>query len=118
MQHFDNDRYDLGCYVVMPNHVHLIVRPLAPQSWQLEKILGSWRKFSAREIHLALNRTGKLWQEESFDRIFRDEEHLWRAVQYIGSNPARAGLAAGTCALWIRPTWAALGWRFEGTAPS
>jgi hypothetical protein len=56
---------------------------------------------------------GSLWQEETFDRIIRDEEHLWRAIQYIGANPAKAGLAPGACPVWIRPQWLALGWKFD-----
>jgi putative transposase len=56
---------------------------------------------------------GKRGQRESFDRIVRDEEHLWRVVQYIGANPRRAGLLVGETSLWIRPEWVELGWRFE-----
>jgi putative transposase len=116
MHHFDNDRYELGCYVVMPNHAHAIVRPLNPDSQSLEDVLGSWKKYSARRINRELREDGELWQDESFDRIIRDEEHLWRAVQYIGANPAKAGLARGSCPLWIRPQWVELGWRFDEPA--
>jgi REP element-mobilizing transposase RayT len=117
MHHFDADRYELGCFVVMPNHVHVIVRPLLSEAHELETIVGSWKKHSSRRINRQLRRTGDLWQEESYDRIIRDEEHLWRAIQYIGSNPARARLPRLSCPLWIRPQWAALGWNFEGAGP-
>jgi putative transposase len=60
-----------------------------------------------------LKRKGELWQEESFDRIIRDEEHLWRCIQYIGNNPGRARLPTVEWRRWIRPEWKALGWRFE-----
>jgi REP-associated tyrosine transposase len=113
MHHFDGERYELGCYVVMLNHVHAIVRPTQPQSQQLEMILKSWKSHSARRINLARGQPGELWQEESYDRIIRDEEHLWRTVQYIGRNPKNAGLAFGTCPLWIRPQWESLGWKFS-----
>jgi REP element-mobilizing transposase RayT len=113
MHHFDESRYELGCYVVMPNHVHAIVRPLIPASQPLERILQSWKRFSSRNIHSVLRKTGNLWQDESFDRIIRDEEHLYRAIQYIGRNPERAGLANRGCIRWVRPSWAAQGWRFE-----
>ncbi len=112
MHHFDNDRYELDCYAVMPNHAHAIIRPLTAEH-PLEEILGSWKKHSSRRINRELRQTGDLWQEESYDRIIRDEEHLWRAIQYIGSNPDKAGLARGSCPLWIRPEWIARGWRFE-----
>jgi REP element-mobilizing transposase RayT len=114
MHHFDNDRYELDCYVVMPNHAHVILRPLMPEAHPLEEIMGSWKKFSSKRINRELQRTGDLWQEESYDRIIRDEEHLWRAIQYHDSNPDKAGLPRESCPLWIRPQWVELGWRFEG----
>ncbi len=117
MHHFDGDRYELGCYVVMPNHAHAIVRPLMPEAHPLEAIVGSWKKYSARRINAELQRTGDLWQEEGYDRIIRDEEHLWRVLQYAGANPDRAKLPRASCPLWARPAWVALGWRFDGLAP-
>jgi REP element-mobilizing transposase RayT len=114
MHHFDGDRYELGCYVVTPNHAHVIVRPLIPEAQSLEVIVGSWKKYSSRRINHALQQTGDLWQDESYDRILRDEEHLWRTIQYIATNPDRAGLPRESCPLWIRPQWVELGWRFEG----
>ena len=114
MHHFDNDRYELDCYVAMPNHVHVIVRPLMPELYPLEEIVGSWKKYSSRRINCALNSTEELWQEESYDRILRDEEHLWRAIQYIDANPNKAGLQ--NCPCWIRPQWVELAWGFARTA--
>jgi putative transposase len=113
LHHFNDDRYELDCYTIMPNHAHVVVRPLLPEAHPLEAILGSWKKHSSRRINHELNRTGDLWQEESYDRIIRDEEHLWRAIQYIGSNADRANLPRGACPLWIRPQWVELGWKFE-----
>jgi hypothetical protein len=54
-----------------------------------------------------------LWQEESFDRIARDEEHLYRVVQYIGRNPDKAELGQGEFVRWIDPEWEQIGWGFE-----
>ncbi len=109
---FDDNRYELDCYVIMPNHVHVVVRPLGVE-YPIEEIVGSWKKFSARQINRELGQQGELWQEEAYDRIVRDEEHLWRIIQYIGSNPQRAGLWSSNCPLWIRPQWVELGWKFE-----
>ena len=116
MHKTDGERCELGCYVVMPNHVHAVVRPLNPATDPLEKILQSWKGASSRQINELLGQSGTLWQRESFDRIIRDEEHLWRVIQYIGNNPAKAGLLATDTRLWIRPEWIALGWRFEGSS--
>jgi REP element-mobilizing transposase RayT len=113
MRHFDGERYELGCYVVMPNHVHCIVRPTNPQSHTLESVTKSWKSHSGRKINDALGGVGELWQEESYDRIIRDEEHLRRTIQYIGRNPGYAGLKREECSLWIRPEWEELGWKFE-----
>lgn len=115
LHHFDSERYELDSYVVMPNHVHAILRPLLPGTHPLERILQSWKRHTAREINVELGLEGTLWQEESFDRIIRDEEHVYRAIQYIGTNPRRAGLARGQCPLWINPSWEQLGWGFEET---
>jgi putative transposase len=113
MHHFDMQRYELDSYVVMPNHVHVILRPLLYDEEPLERILQSWKRHTARKINKQFGLTGHFWQEESFDRIIRDEEQLWRVLQYIGANPSRAGLTREQCALWVRPEWVELGWKFE-----
>jgi putative transposase len=109
----DGRRYELGCYVVMPNHVHAIVRPLEDSSDSLEQVLKSWKGIAAMQINRYFGLTGPIWQQESFDRIIRDEEHLNRAIQYIGSNPIKAGLKVETVSRWVRPEWVNLGYRFE-----
>ncbi len=113
LRHFDNDQYELGCYVVMPNHVHGIFRPLQPKSLPLEKILQSRKRRTSREINVVVGGRGSLWQEESFDRIIRDEEHLYRCIQYIGRNPAKARLRSDQWRRWVRPSWESLGWKFD-----
>ena len=109
----DGTEFELGCYVVMSNHVHAIVRPLKPSDNDLEMILGAWKGSSACEINRDRGDAGTLWLQESYDRIIRDEDHLWRVIQYIGRNPKNAGLDPSKTPLWIRPEWKELGWRFE-----
>jgi REP-associated tyrosine transposase len=120
---FDGERYELGCYVVMPNHVHAVIRPFHPTDDPLERILQSRKRQMSRDINRILGRCGPLWQDESFDRIIRDEEHLYRCIQYIGQNPGKAGLShyrvpgerliAEACPMWIRPEWEQLGWQLQ-----
>jgi putative transposase len=117
MQRFDGDRYQLFSHVVMPNHAHLLVKPLQPHHDPLEKILQSWKAWTARETHCRWGGEGQVWQDESYDRIVRDEEHLYRCVQYIGRNPAKAGRSRERCCCWIRPEWIAAGWKFEPERP-
>jgi putative transposase len=113
LQHFDSLQYELGAYVIMPNHVHVLVRPFSDEHRPLERIEQTWKAHSSREIHAALGQTGRLWQFESYDRIVRDEEHLWRCLQYIGDNARRAGLDLSRVLRWINPRWLAAGWRFQ-----
>jgi REP element-mobilizing transposase RayT len=93
MRHFDGERYWLGSYVVMPNHVHVVVRPA--QGHTLSDILHSWKSFAVHQVNKVLGRSGRLWQDESFDRIIRHEDE-WRWIDgYIADNPKKAGLGRG-----------------------
>ncbi len=108
--HFQNERYFVSCYVVMPNHCHAIMRPLA--GWELEDILQGMKGVAAQRVNSATGGSGSIWQEESHDRIIRDGEHLWHCIQYIGRNPRLAGLAPNAWHRWTHPDWEQLGWRF------
>jgi putative transposase len=83
--HFDNDRYHMGDFVVMPNHVHLMVCLLGET--EIEAICTSWKRYSAKEINHALGRKGRFWQEESFDHLIRSVDQFEAIQQYIVSNP-------------------------------
>ena len=67
LRHFDGDRYQLGDFVVMPNHVHLLVCLLGRT--HLEKQCYSWKKYTATKINGALGQRGRFWHEESFDHL-------------------------------------------------
>jgi D-tyrosyl-tRNA(Tyr) deacylase len=84
-RHFDGQRYQLGAFVVMPNHVHALVTPLT--DWTLPQILHSWKSFTAHEINRLLQRTGPVWQDESFDHLVRDATALAKFQEYIRQNP-------------------------------
>ena len=84
-------RFQLDDWCVMPNHVHVVVRPLA--GWTLSQIIKGWKGFTGREANQRLQRTGQpFWQRESFDHLIRDEEDLHRCNHYTVMNPANAGL--------------------------
>jgi REP element-mobilizing transposase RayT len=108
---FQDQRYLTSCFVVMPNHVHLVIKPLG--RFELEAILKDTKGYVARKVNATLHRSGTLWEQESYDRIIRDEEHLWQVIQYIGRNPAKAGLAREKWHRWIHPEWQAAKWRFQ-----
>ena len=108
---FDGTRYQLGAFVVMPNHVHVLVRPFPGHP--LDRITKAWKGVSARAINSMVSRKAQtLWQDESYDAIVRDEEHLFRIVRYIGNNPAKAKLSSGFVR-WVSPMWEAAGYGFE-----
>jgi len=109
--HFQDQRYTTFCFAVMPNHIHLAIKPL--EGFELEEILDGSKGFVSRKVNAYLQRTGKLWEQESYDRIVRDEEHLYRVVQYIGRNPAKARLPRDAWHRWIHPDWVEAGWGFR-----
>ena len=109
--HFQNQRYEVGCFVIMANHCHLVMKPF--DSFDLENELGSIKSITARFINEREKGKGELWQQECYDRIIRDEEHLYRVVQYIGRNPQRAKIPAKRWFRWMNPDWEAAGWKFE-----
>ena len=82
---FNGDRYHMGDFVVMPNHVHLLVCLLGDTD--ILKQCRSWKKFSAGKINKVLGKTGRFWQEESFDHLVRSPEQFWAIQQYIRNNP-------------------------------
>ncbi len=89
--HFDHERYIMESFVIMPNHVHVLFRLIEPH--QLENVVKSWKGFTAREINQHLHRSGTLWQEDYWDRIIRNEAHLFKCRDYIRANPSKAHLA-------------------------
>ena len=88
--YFDGTRYRLQAWVVMPNHVHVLITPLG--EWTLSQITQVWKSYTARKANIALRSHGKFWAPEYFDRVIRDEVHYANVVAYIAANPVKAGL--------------------------
>ncbi len=120
--HFHGERWWLGDFVIMPNHVHVLVQPIdggngaehrstrarssGPCSGQhqsgiehrstnLEDILASIKGYVSTQLTKSGFKKGKFWQQENYDRLVRDREELnvWR--KYIRQNPAKAKLSVG-----------------------
>lgn len=118
---FDGRRYLLHAWVVMPNHVHVLLEPFA--GCELESVLHSWKSWTAKQIVTLANSRGssigvppksermsgetpelrlaassakkgklRVRQPEYFDRFIRSESHYTSAVNYIHENPVKAGL--------------------------
>ena len=88
---FDGERYRLDAWVVMPNHVHVVLWPMPNHT--LSKIVQSWKRYTSREANRILGRTGEtFWQPESFDHWIRDDEEHARCCRYVMNNPVKARL--------------------------
>lgn len=105
MHSFNEERYHLGDFVIMPNHVHSLLVPRS--EWPLSKILHSWKSFSAHEINKTLKREGPVWQSESYDHIVRTREELDRIRRYIRRNPEKSKLSSSQF------TFGSAEWTFE-----
>jgi len=95
LYYFDGERYCLHDWVIMPNHVHVLLTLMEAED--LSKVLHSIKSFSAKKINGLLGRSGQLWQKESFDHIVRSAESFERLRQYLADNPR--GLADGEFSL-------------------
>jgi len=91
LKFYDIKEYDILCYCIMPNHVH-VVFTLKENARVLSKIMKSIKGYSARESNKILGRRGTFWQDESYDHIVRDEKELERIIYYVLNNPVKAGL--------------------------
>ena len=88
MAHRDGEQYDLLAWCVMPNHVHAVISSWTP----LERIVHSWKSYTAHVANGVLGLQGRFWAREYFDHIIRTEEELERTVVYVLDNPGKAGL--------------------------
>ncbi len=87
---FDGERYHLLEWVIMPNHVHVLIETLPGH--RLSDIVHSWKSFTAKEANRILSRSGEFWMPDYFDRFIRDEKHLAAVREYIRNNPVKARL--------------------------
>ena len=88
--YFNNKRYLLVEWCIMPNHVHILIEVFA--GYSLSEILHSWKSFTAHEANKKLNRKGNFWSQEYFDRYIRDSKQFEATVKYIRNNSVKAGL--------------------------
>ena len=86
---FEAQRYHLHAWLIMPNHVHLVVEEFPDHP--LRRTVTNWKSFTAKAINRHLGRSGGVWQREHWDRYIRDQAHYDAAVSYIYDNPVKAG---------------------------
>ena len=96
-------RYALDAFVVMPNHVHLLIGPHVP----LPRLTKALKGFTAKRANEMLSLTGNpFWQAESYDHLVRDRAEWERIGAYIERNPVRAGLVQRA----DEYRWSSAGW--------
>ena|ERR1700722_5649462 len=95
--------YELFAWVIMANHVHILIRPLVP----LSKALMNIKSATARAANATLGRAGEpFWQSESYDHWVRGEQEKSSIIRYIHGNPVKAGLVSEP-EEW---PWSSAGW--------
>jgi type I restriction enzyme R subunit len=91
--YFDRQRYRMGDFVVMPNHVHLLTVFVSEAAMKTQ--CDSWLHYTAYRINPLIGSKGKLWQQEPFDHLVRSVEQYDYLRDYIRKNPEKAKLKAG-----------------------
>ena len=91
----EGNQIELYAACVMPDHVHLLFEPQVKSTgasgetvfWSLTQILRGIKSSTAHRINKAGQRTGPVWDRESFDRLIRSESDLHEKFDYITRNP-------------------------------
>jgi REP element-mobilizing transposase RayT len=83
-------RFELLAWVVMPNHVHVLIR--VGDTAPLSRIVQNWKSISAVAANKLLGRSGGFWQLDYWDTFLRDAEQTRKAIRYIENNPVKANL--------------------------
>jgi putative transposase len=98
LHYWDGKRLELYAYTIMSNHVHTVFRLFdkyeIAKPFYLEQIMHSIKLYSASQCNKLIGIEGQFWQEESYDRLIRDNEEMKRILQYTVYNPVKAGLCA------------------------
>jgi REP element-mobilizing transposase RayT len=100
---WDGKRYRLLAWVIMPNHAHILIEIF--DGIALSDVMHSIKSYTAHEANRILDRKGRFWSKEYFDRYIRNGRHFAAVVRYIEDNPVKAGLCS-------RPE----DWRFSSAA--
>ncbi|MCX8036579.1 MAG: hypothetical protein N3D11_05920 [Candidatus Sumerlaeia bacterium] len=118
LHHHAGHKYILNHWVIMPNHVHLILTPIEKTNgaglWTLEEILHSLRSYTAHEAMRRISAAGRFWHREYYDRIIRDEADLAARASYIEANPVMPGLCKDPKEWCWSSAWGGSSWTAGG----
>ena len=82
--------WEVGPYILMPDHLHVIVSPIDARDANLGSFSAALKRWIRREVNAAWN-----WQPGCFDHLLRSDESLHEKWRYVQDNPVRAGLVQG-----------------------
>ena len=85
----EKETIDCWGYVIMPDHLHMILRLSGSQS--ISEVLSSFSKHTSRKINKGLGRSGRLWEKGFYERKIRSEDELSNQLGYSRENPVRKG---------------------------
>ena len=93
LQHYrDAGAYQLHAFVLMPNHLHVLLTPSSTTS--IEKAMQLIKGASSHEIHKQLGTRMEIWQSGFHEATVRDAADYLSKIRYIHQNPVAAGLAS------------------------
>ena len=87
--------YRLICYCIMPNHVHILIKPLLEKKgkpYSITRIMKNHKSFTAVEANKILKRSGRFWLSGFYDHCVRNQREFFNIIRYILNNPVKAGL--------------------------
>ena len=90
LKHYDGSGYTLHAYVIMPDHLHLLITPMETVEKAVQLVKGGFSFRAKRELEW----NGEIWQPGFTDHRIRDEEDWIRHLEYIRENPFEAGLVS------------------------
>ena len=99
--YFDGNRYEMTDFVIMPNHLHVLVA--FPDETRMLTQCEEWKRFTAVKINELLGRTGRFWQQDAFDHLVRSDIQFQYLRRYIADNPRRANLKVGEFRHYSKP---------------
>ncbi|MFT7618314.1 MAG: REP element-mobilizing transposase RayT [Planctomycetota bacterium] len=114
--HFHKARYQLHAWVVMPNHVHVLLTVF--DDFPMWQVVRNWKSFSSKAINEIRGGSGVVWQPDYHDRYMRNEEHFQGALDYIENNPVAAELCNEANEWRFSSAWPDQGWRNAGGTPA
>lgn len=89
LNYYEKYNYELVCYCLMTNHVHLLVRANEKETANLIRRIHS---IYSRYFNKKYNYVGHLWQDKYFAELIEDDKQILETSRYIHLNPVRANM--------------------------